>query len=84
MDTKQIKNIDEMIAALLELKGKIGNMPIVMSLDSEGNEYSDIMCAEVDSKENFDEYCADLYSPMSKTPSISEKDTHVLILVPAR
>ncbi len=84
MDTKQIKNIDEMIAALLELKGKIGNMPIVMSLDSEGNEYSDIMYAEVESKENFDKYCTDLYLPMPKTPSITEKDTHVLILVPAR
>ena len=84
MAVQQIKNIDELIAVLLDVKGKMGNMPVIMSLDSEGNEYSDIMCAEVDSKENFDEYCADLYSPMPKTPSITDTDTHLLVLVPAR
>ena len=84
MAKQQIKNIDELIAALLDVKGKVGNMPVIMSLDSEGNEYSDIMCAEVDSKENFDKYCADLYSPMPNSPSITDKDTHLLVLVPAR
>lgn len=84
MARKHIKTISDLIRELEENRRRYGDLPVVMSLDSEGNEYSDIFAVEPDSTENFMEYCADLYSPMPGDPSVTGEAKGVVVIIPTR
>lgn len=84
MAREHIKTITDLIRALEETRREYGDLPVVMSLDSEGNEYSDILSIEPDNIDSFMKYCADLYSPMPGDPSVTEEARGVVVIVPTR
>lgn len=80
---KNPATIDDLLKVLLSFKEKFGNIPVIMSLDCEGNEYSDVLDVLYAQEEDI-EYIFDCYSPMPGKPSITDETKTCLILQPAR
>ena len=80
---KNPATIDDLLKVLLSFKEKFGNIPVIMSSDSEGNEYSDVLDVLYAQEEDI-EYIFDYYSPMPGKPSITHETKTCLVLQPVR
>lgn len=80
---KNPATIDDLLKVLLSFKEKFGNIPVIMSSDSEGNEYSDVLDVLYAQEEDI-EYIFDYYSPMPGNPSITHETKTCLVLQPSR